>query len=205
MGESILPPLFLFKKDSMSERKVIKATNKNQEVLKEREAKARKKSTSIVEVSLGSQARLAEILNDSPRLVSLAGTEWEVRTLRQKVQWLIAEEVIKINKIEQGAGYGDIVKQFATSMPSVVKVITLALLNDRHKIYEGGVEANGFSELYRATYDTIAWDGKVEEYGTLLLEVLQLLDISFFMESHRILELFRTSTMARKTRMNEQK
>lgn len=188
----------------MSERKVIKAKNKNQEVLKEREAKA-KKSAPVAEVSLDSQARLAEILNDSPRLVSLAGTEWEVRTLRQKVQWMIAEEVIKINKIEQGAGYGDIVKQFAVNMPSVVKVITLALLNDRHKIFEDGIEANGFSELYRATYDTIAWDGKVEEYGTLLLEVLQLLDISFFMESHRILELFRTSTMARKTRMNEQK
>ena len=187
----------------MEERKIIKAINKNQEAIREREEK--QKAKSIVEVNLDAQARLAEILNDSPRLISLAGTEWEVRTLRQKVQWLIAEEVIKINKIEQGAGYGDIVKQFALNMPSVVKVITLALLNDRYKIYEGGVESNGFSELYKATYDTIAWEGKVEEYGTLLLEVLQLLDISFFMESHRILELFKTSTMARKTRMNEQK
>ena len=157
------------------------------------------------EVDLDSQARLAEILNDSPRLVSLAGTEWEVRTLRQKVQWLIAEEVIKINKIEEGAGYGDVVKQFALNMPSVVKVITLDVLNDRHKIYQDGIESNGFSSLYKATYDTIAWEGKVEEYGHLLLEVLQLLDIGFFMESHRILELFRTSTMARKTTMEERK
>ena len=193
-------PHSLLMTDDMSERKVIKAkSTKKQE---EREARSKKVG---LEVSLDSQARLAEILNDSPRLVNLAGTEWEVRTLRQKVQWMIAEEVVKINKIEQGAGYGDIVKQFASNMPSVVKVITLALLNDRHKIFEDGIETNGFSELYKATYDTIAWEGKVEEYGNLLLEVLQLLDISFFMESHRILELFRASTMARKTRMNEQK
>ena len=184
----------------MEERKIVKAVNPN----KVKEEK-KKKKTEVAEVNIDSQARLAEILNDSPRLVSLAGTEWEVRTLRQKVQWLIAAEVIKINKIEQGAGYGDIVKQFALSMPAVIKVITLAVLNDRYKIYEDGVESNGFSALYQATYDTIAWEGKVEEYGSLLLEILQLLDISFFMESCRILELFKTSTMARKTRMNEQK
>ena len=182
----------------MSEGRIIKTAGRPK-------GEKSKKKSAPAEVDLDSQARLAEILNDSPRLVSLAGTEWEVRTLRQKVQWLIAEEVIKINKIEQGAGYGDIVKQFAVNMPSVIKVITLALLNDRYKIYQDGVESKGFSELYQATYDTIAWEGKVEEYGNLLLEVLQLLDISFFMESHRILELFKTSTMARKTRMNEQK
>ena len=181
----------------MDERKIVKA--------KGNKKKAQDAKEKVKEVSLDSQARLAEILNDSPRLVSLAGTEWEVRTLRQKVQWLIAEEVIKINKIEQGAGYGDIIKQFAFNMPSVIKVITLALLNDRNKIYKDGIETNGFSELYQATYDTIAWEGKVEEYGQLLLEVLQLLDIGFFMESHRILELFRASTMARKTTMNEQR
>lgn len=197
--KGFIPHSLLITND-MSERKVIKAKSTK----KQEEREARNKNIGH-EVSLDSQARLAEILNDSPRLVNLAGTEWEVRTLRQKVQWMIAEEVVKINKIEQGAGYGDIVKQFASNMPAVVKVITLALLNDRHKIFEDGIESNGFSELYKATYDTISWEGKVEEYGTLLLEVLQLLDISFFMESHRILELFRASTMARKTRTNEQK
>ena len=158
-----------------------------------------------MEVSLEAQERLAEILNDSPRIASLAGTEWEIRTLRQKVQWMIAEEVVKINKIEKGAGYGDVVKQFATNMPSVIKVITLAVLNDRNKIFKNGNENEGFSDLYKATYDTIAWDGNVSEYGALLLEILQMLDINFFLESHRILEVFRTMTMARKTTKNEQK
>lgn len=118
---------------------------------------------------------------------------------------MIAEEVVKINKIEKGAGYGDVVKQFATNMPSVIKVITLAVLNDRDKIFKNGNENEGFSDLYKATYDTIAWDGNVSEYGALLLEILQMLDINFFLESHRILEVFRTMTMARKTTKNEQK
>jgi hypothetical protein len=184
----------------MAERKIIKATS-----TKKKEAEEAKKKNAPSEVSIDAQARLAEILNDSPRIAKLAGTEWEVKTLRQKVQWMIAEEVIKINKIEQGAGFGDVVKQFAMSMPSVNKVITLAVLNDKHKIFRDGDESNGFSDLYNATYDTIAWEGNVQEYGKLLLDILQMLDISFFMESHRILEMFRMSTMARKMRMNEQK
>ena len=182
----------------MSEKKIIKAVNTNKKTQKT----ANKED---LEVGLEAQERLAEILNDSPRIASLAGTEWEIRTLRQKVQWMIAEEVVKINKIEKGAGYGDVVKQFATNMPSVIKVITLAVLNDRYKIFKNGNENEGFSDLYKATYDTIAWDGNVSEYGALLLEILQMLDIYFFLESHRILEVFRTMTMARKTTKNEQK
>ena len=182
----------------MSEKKIIKAVNTNKKA-----QKAANKED--LEVGLEAQERLAEILNDSPRIASLAGTEWEIRTLRQKVQWMIAEEVVKINKIEKGAGYGDVVKQFATNMPSVIKVITLAVLNDRDKIFKNGNENEGFSDLYKATYDTIAWDGNVSEYGALLLEILQMLDINFFLESHRILEVFRTMTMARKTTKNEQK
>lgn len=186
----------------MSEEvKVIKAVN-SQKVKEEAKKKADK---AALEANIDAQSRLAEILNDSPRIASLAGTEWEIRTLRQKVQWMIAEEVIKINKIEQGAGYGDIVKQFAMSMPSLIKVLTLAILNDREKIFRNGKESEGFSDLYQATYDTIAWDGNVQEYGELLFEILQMLDISFFMESHRILEVIRGMTMARKTTMNEAK
>ena len=69
----------------MSEEKVIKAV---------RSEKAYKESKpTLDQPSLDSQARLAEILNDSPRLVSLKGTEWEVRTLRMGTQWLISKVV----------------------------------------------------------------------------------------------------------------
>ena len=119
-------------------------------------------------------------------------------------QWLIAQKCIQVAKVES-ANFGDIVKQFAINIPSVVEVLVLALLNDRNKIYKDGIASNGYSELYQATYETLMWDCNVEEFGNIFLEVLQLIDVSFFMESHRILEIFREATMTRKTKTLELK
>lgn len=165
---------------------------------------AKKANKEITQVSLDSQERLAEIMNDSPRLVSLNGTEWEIKALRMGTQWLISKKCIEVAKAEN-ATFGDIVKQFATNIPAIVEVLVLALLNDKKKIYKDGDESNGFSELYYTTYNTLMWDCKVEQFGEIFLSVLQMLDVSFFMESHRILEIFRESTMARKNQNLEQK
>lgn len=165
---------------------------------------AKKANKEITQVSLDSQERLAEIMNDSPRLVALNGTEWEIKALRMGTQWLISKKCIEVAKAEN-ATFGDIVKQFATNIPAIVEVLVLALLNDKKKIYKDGDEGNGFSELYHATYNTLMWDCKVEQFGEIFLSVLQMLDVSFFMESHRILEIFRESTMARKNQNLEQK
>jgi hypothetical protein len=119
-------------------------------------------------------------------------------------QYLIAQEVIKINKTES-ATFGDIVKQFAVNIPSVLKILTLALLNDKNKIFNNGNENEGFSELYEATYNTLAWECEVSEFGNILLETLQLLDTSFFMESCRIVEMFKVATTARRRTTKEQK
>lgn len=167
-------------------------------------AKRLKKNEEISQVSLESQERLAEIMNDSPRLVSLNGTEWEIKALRMGTQWLISKKCIEVAKAEN-ATFGDIIKQFTTNIPSVVEVLVLALLNDKKKIYKDGDEGNGFSDLYYATYNTLMWDCKVEQFGEIFLSVLQMLDVSFFMESCRILEIFRESTMARKNQNLEQK
>lgn len=167
-------------------------------------AKRLKKNEEISQVSLESQERLAEIMNDSPRLVSLNGTEWEIKALRMGTQWLISKKCIEVAKAEN-ATFGDIIKQFTTNIPSVIEVLVLALLNDKKKIYKDGDEGNGFSDLYYATYNTLMWDCKVEQFGDIFLSVLQMLDVSFFMESCRILEIFRESTMARKNQNLEQK
>lgn len=155
-------------------------------------------------VCLKAQELLIETLNDSPHLTSLAGTEWEVRSLRFGTQYLIAQEVIKINKAES-ANYGDIVKQFAVNIPSLIKVITLCLLNDKHRIYKDGIESKGFSDEYYAIYDTIQWEGNINEYANLLLECLQLLDVSAFFSTLDIVFLFSESVTRRKTTMKEQK
>ena len=109
------------------------------------------------EPSLDAQEMLVEILNDSPRLASLAGTQYEVRSLRFGTQYLIAQEVVKLNKLES-ANFGDIIKQFSMNIPSLVKVITLCLLNEKKRIYKDGNEANGFSIEYTSLYDTIMWE-----------------------------------------------
>lgn len=166
--------------------------------------KEEKKKEDLSIVSLDSQERLAEILSDSPRLVSLNGTEWEIRALRMGTQYLIAQEVIKINKVEN-ANFGDVVKQFAVNIPSVLKILTFALLNDKNKIFKDGNEKEGYSELYEDTYNTLSWECNVSEFGNILLETLQLLDTSFFMESCRIVEMFRVATTARRTTTKEQK
>lgn len=165
--------------------------------------KKRMKEEKVDNLSLDSQERLAEILNDSPRIVSLNGTEWQVRALRMGTQWLIAQKCIQVAKVES-ANFGDIIKQFSVNIPAIVEILVLALLNDRRKIFKDGIESNGYSELYQSTYETLMWDCKVEDFGNIFLDVLQMLDVSFFMESHRILEMFRVATMARK-RTPEQK
>lgn len=179
----------------MSERKIIKAVNsKKQEIEKAQE---------VAEVNLEAQERLVEILTDSPRIVSLNGSEWAIKALRMGTQYLIAKKVIEIKRAEDNT-FGDIIQQFAVNIPAVIEVITLALLNDKNKIFKNGVDGGEYSELYEATYQTLMWECKVEDFGNLLLEILQLIDTNFFMESCRILEMFKMSTTAR-TKITEQK
>ena len=174
---------------------VIKAVNTS---------KAKKVEQKTVPVSLESQERLAEILNDSPRLISLNGTEWEIRSLRVGTQWLICKKCIEVAKVEN-ANFGDIVKQFAVNIPAIIEVLTLALLNDKKRIFEDGIETKGYSEEFQTTFDTLMWNCKTETFGNIFLETLQLIDVSFFMESHRILHIFREMTMTRKNQTLGQK
>ena len=152
-------------------------------------------------VSLDAQQRLAEILNDSPRIVSLNGTEWEVRALRMGTQWLMAQKIIEIDKSESGT-FGDVMKHFAVNIPAVLDILTLCLLNDRHKIYKDGEPTKGFSELYRATRNTLEWDCDVSQFGQLLFEVFQMIDVSFFTEALDMLQIFR-ATVTEKKRMRK--
>ena len=193
-------PVFIYRQLSMAERKIKKVSG-DKKTVTEKEKKQYTK-----EVSLDAQELLVEALNDSPHLVSLSGTEWEVRTLRFGTQYLIAEEVVKINKIEQGAGYGDVVRQFSMNIPSMIKVLTLCLLNDKKRIFRDGIESNGYSDEYKSVYDTLMWEGNIQDYGMLLLECLKLLDISAFFQALDIVQIFRAGVTAKKTtKMDAQK
>lgn len=171
---------------------------------KERLAEERRKRKEVPDVSLDDQLRLAEILNDSPRIASLAGTQWEVHALKAGTQYLIAQRVLEIQKSENGS-FGDVLKHFAKSIPAVLDVVTLCLLNDKKKIYEDGNPSNGFSQLFKETRDTIEWECDYTQFGQLLIEILQMLDVSFFLESLGMLDIFRQMTTKKKRNRTETK
>lgn len=153
---------------------------------------------SELQVDLESQARLAEIMSDSPRMVNLAGTEWEIHALRMGTQMRIAK-IIADMELKDGATAGDVFKAFAVNIPAVMEVLTLALLNDRQKLFKDGNPLNGYSDLFYATKDTLEWEGNKAEYSVLLLEVFQMLDVSFFTDDVLgTLQIFRTSITEKK-------
>lgn len=162
--------------------------------LSEKAIEAQRKKNEIRQVSIEAQERLAEILNDSPHLVSLNGTEWEVRALRFGTQWLVAKKALEVAKVEQ-ANYGDIIKALSVNIPTVLEILALCLLNDKRRIYKDGDEQKGFSEEYYATIDTLKWECDVTQFGAILHECLQLLNVDFYFTSTDILEIFRSQVL----------
>lgn len=160
--------------------------------MEKKEELTRKKITEPV--SDEAMERLVDVMNDTPTLVKLAGIDWPVTALKPAVQHLIAKEACEINKVEN-ATFEDVIKCFSVNMPSVVRIITLALLNDKERIERD----------YQKVYDTIFWESDEHDWGTLLYEVLNLIDVSFFFMITKSTQIFRQQTLARKMTMEEQK
>lgn len=147
----------------------------------------------IIEEStmLEAQQRLAEIMNNTPHLVNFNDTVFAVTRLKNGTQYLICEEAVKVVKGENMA-FGDVMKQMAVNLPSIMKVITLALLNDKNRIYVNGDNLQGFSDEYNATYNTLMWEVTNNEgIITILMEVLQMIDVSFFLTSSEVVKTMR--------------
>lgn len=175
---------------------VIKSkTSKPKAKQKSGEAKAKSAPvTTSSPLSDAAMARLAQIMNDSPTIVKLQGTEWEVKALKPGTMWLIAEEACKIIKKEQ-MSMGDVIKEFALNIASVARVITLALLNDKNRIY---------SDEYQKIYDQLLWgDYDIRDWATLLVEILNLLDVDFFFASTNVIQTVRSQTLMRKRQAAE--
>ena len=160
-----------------------------------KEKKTNKKNDAEVKnASDESMERLVRIMTDSPTLAKLAGTEWEIRALKPAVQWEIAKIACNIHNVEK-ATYGDVLKGFAENLTAVVRVVTLALLNDKKRI----------DEDYDMVYETLMWESKPSEWATILYEILQLQDVGFFFQITQATEMFRQTTLQRKKTIAEQK
>ena len=153
--------------------------------------------------AIDAMSRLAQVMNDSPTVVKMANTEWPIKALRPATQWLIAEESLKIQKSEEG-NFSDVIKQFAQNIPSVVKVLTLAILNDKKRIYGNNTDGT-FSEEYRAVYDTIMWETDSQSWIGLLVEVMNMLSLDYFFASTNAIAMIREMALGKKMTMEEQK
>lgn len=162
----------------------------------EKEKKENSVVTPKTPVSDNSMSRLARLMNDSPTMMKLHGTEWEIHALKPGTQWLIAEEACKIVDRENMA-MGDVLKQFAVNLPSVCRTLTLALLNDKQRIH---------SEEYKEVYELLMWgEYDMKDWAVLLAEILNLVDVDFFFASTNVVKTLRRNTLDRKMTMEEQK
>lgn len=148
-------------------------------------------------VSDEAMEQLARIMNDSPSLVKLHGTEWMITGLKPGVQWLIAEQACKIVKGEK-LSMGDVIKEFSVNLPAVVHVLTLALLNDKERIFSD-YDKRELSDEYRQVYDLLMWgEYDMKDWALLLGEILNLISTDFFFESTNVIQTVREMTLTRK-------
>lgn len=155
--------------------------------------KARETKNTVKPASDESMEKLVRVMTDAPSLVKLADAGWEVRALKPAVQWEIAKVACEIHQVEN-ASYGDILTEFAKNLPAVVRVITLALLNDKKRI----------EEEYDLVYDTLMWESNPSEWANVLLEILNLQDIGFFLQITQVTEIFRHMTLQKRKMMGGQ-
>lgn len=147
--------------------------------------------------------KLSRLMNNVPIEVKTSIGVFSITALKPGTQWLIAEEAIKIQKSEKG-NFMDMIKHFSVSIPSVAKVITLAILNDRDRIYKD-YKAKELSDEYRALYDSLMWESDQSEWVEILVKVLSLLEFDFFFDITNVIATVRDMTLERKRTMEEQK
>lgn len=147
--------------------------------------------------------RLAQVMNDSPTLVKLGEAGFSITALKPATQWLIAEEAIKIQKAEK-ANFADVIKQFAASYQSVINVLTLAILNDKNRIYKNP-RTRELSDEYFIVRDTIEWETNPKYWMNLLVEVINLLSLDFFFNVTESIMVLKEMALKRKMTMKELK
>lgn len=147
--------------------------------------------------------RLAKVMNDSPTVAKMGETEFKITALKPGTQWLIAEESCKILKAEKG-NMNDVIRQFSVNIPSVVKIITLAILNDKDRIFKDWRKKE-YSEEFECMQETIMWETNQDNWLSLLLEILNMLSMEYFFQTTNAIAMIREMALGRKMKMEEQK
>lgn len=144
---------------------------------------------------------LAEALNDTPTEIIIANEKYYIRGLKLGTQNLIAEETCRIQKAQEGNTL-DLYKQFAQSIPSVIKCLCFAILNDKDKIFKNYANRE-FSDEYQALYEKIEWESDRNLWIEVLVQVMNKLDLRFFYQAANTLTMIRDSALKTRKAVTE--
>lgn len=146
---------------------------------------------------LDAMMRLSEVINDTPTIVEIGGKKYNITALKIGTQILIAEETSKVQKHQEG-NMVDVFKSFANSIPSVIRCIAFAILNDKDKIYKD-YSKREFSEEFYATCEKIEWESDRQQWMSILVEIIRKIDISFSFTITEQMSMIRDLTMKKRT------
>lgn len=141
--------------------------------------------------------RLIELMADSPTLIKLEGTEFEIKGLKNGTLMKICEEVVKMKKalIDENDKTTSVMLSMATNIPVMCRIITYAILNDYDKIKSN----------FQETYDIILNNTTQKDIFNIMFEVMQKLDVNFFFANTESMETLLTILTDRRMTTNEQK
>lgn len=144
------------------------------------------------------QELLAQVLNNTPIPIVIAGETYQITALKLGVQNLIAEETCKIQKAQEG-NMLDLYRQFAQSVPAVIRCLCYAVLNDKDRIFSD-YHKRIYSEEYQTLYDQLEWESDSSRWIEILVKVMQRINIDFFFQAVSMLTMIKDSAVkTRKT------
>lgn len=127
---------------------------------------------------LQAQELLAQVLNNTPIPIEIDGTIYQITALKLGVQNLIAEESCKIQKAQDG-NMLDLFKQFAQSIPAVIRCLCYAVLNDKDRIFSNYAKRE-YSDEYQALYESLEWCSDRSTWMEILVQIMNRIDLNFF-------------------------
>lgn len=142
---------------------------------------------------LDAQTLLAEVLNDTPTKIVIAGKTYHITALKLGVQNLIAEESCKIQQAQEGNLY-DLYQQFAKSVPAVIRCLCYAVLNDKNKIFKD-YRTREYSDEYHTLYEQLEWESDKSKFIEVLVDVMNKINIDFFLQAASMLTMMRDSAL----------
>lgn len=151
---------------------------------------------------LQAQELLAQVLNNTPIPIEIDGTTYQITSLKLGVQNLIAEESCKIQKAQDG-NMLDLYKQFAQSIPAVIKCLCYAILNDKDRIFKNYAKRE-HSDEYQALYESLEWCSDRSTWMEILVQIMNRIDLNFFYYAVTTLTTLREQSLTTRKKITAQ-